>query len=162
MNQIRQIARGLGFRVEMDNIGIIGFTLGLYRDNGKENGNYPLGFRTRILDSLLCIDELKGYSQNSTCRFFCSLAAEYTLGTDPLQDYSTLCDVIFRGVFCITVYCRPQARRTDGNYRDYIIGIIGFTLGLYRDNGKENGNYPLGFRTRTSKRADTGGRTRRL
>ena len=27
----------------------------------------------------------------------------------------------------------------NGLYRDYI-GIIGYILGLYRDNGKENGN----------------------
>ena len=26
------------------------------------------------------------------------------------------------------------------------MGYIGLTLGLYRDNGKENGNYYLGFR----------------
>ena len=26
------------------------------------------------------------------------------------------------------------------------IGIIGYMLGLYWDNGKENGNYYLGFR----------------
>ena len=32
-----------------------------------------------------------------------------------------------------------------GLYRGYI-GIIGSILGLYRVNGKENGNYYLGFR----------------
>ena len=32
-------------------------------------------------------------------------------------------------------------------YRDYI-GIIGYMLGLYRDNGKENGNYYLWFRAK--------------
>ena len=26
------------------------------------------------------------------------------------------------------------------------MGVIGYILGLYRDNGKENGNYYLGFR----------------
>ena len=26
------------------------------------------------------------------------------------------------------------------------MGIIGYILGLYRDNGKEPGNYNLGFR----------------
>ena len=30
----------------------------------------------------------------------------------------------------------------EGGYRDY----IGVVLRLYRDNGKENGNYYLGFR----------------
>ena len=27
----------------MENLGIVGYTLGFYRDNGKENGNYDLG-----------------------------------------------------------------------------------------------------------------------
>ena len=27
-----------------------------------------------------------------------------------------------------------------------LAGIMGVTLGLYRDNGKENGNFYLGFR----------------
>ena len=31
----------------METIGIIGTTLGLYRDNGKENGSYYLGFRVQ-------------------------------------------------------------------------------------------------------------------
>ena len=30
------------------------------------------------------------------------------------------------------------------------IAIIGYILGLYRDNGKENGNYYLGFSGDTS------------
>ena len=36
--------------------------------------------------------------------------------------------------------------KENGNFRGYIggcIGIIGYMLGLYRDNGKENGNYSL-------------------
>ena len=32
-----------------------------------------------------------------------------------------------------------------GIYRGYI-GIIGVYWGFYRDNGKENGNYYLGFK----------------
>ena len=33
--------------------------------------------------------------------------------------------------------------KENGNYRDHrgYIGIIGYILGLYWDNGKENGNY---------------------
>ena len=30
--------------------------------------------------------------------------------------------------------------KENGNYRGYI-GIIGYIMGLYRDHGKENGNY---------------------
>ena len=37
---------------------------------------------------------------------------------------------------------RVQGLGFQGLYRGY----IGLTLGLYRDNGKENGNYYLGFR----------------
>ena len=32
--------------------------------------------------------------------------------------------------------------KENGNY----YSIIGYILGLYRDNGKENGNYYIGFR----------------
>ena len=49
----------------------------------------------------------------------------------------------------------PKAERLDqkplllqhGNYRDYgdYIGMLGYILGFYWDNGKENGNYYLGF-----------------
>ena len=28
----------------------------------------------------------------------------------------------------------------------FYLRVIGYLLGLYRDNGKENGNYYLGFR----------------
>ena len=38
--------------------------------------------------------------------------------------------------------------KENGNYRDYrrYIGIVGCILGLYRDDGKEEENYYLGFR----------------
>ena len=37
--------------------------------------------------------------------------------------------------------------KENGKYRDYrgYIGIVGYILGLYRDNGKENGNCYNGF-----------------
>ena len=36
-------------------IGIIGFILGFYRDNGKENGSYKNMFQTRGLDIILLV-----------------------------------------------------------------------------------------------------------
>ena len=35
---------------------------------------------------------------------------------------------------------KKPCRETAGNFRGYI-GVIGYILGFYRDNGKENGNY---------------------
>ena len=34
-----------GFKLANPGLGAFGVTLGLYRDNGKENGNYYNGFR---------------------------------------------------------------------------------------------------------------------
>ena len=36
--------------------------------------------------------------------------------------------------------------KENGNYRGYRGYVRVVMLGLYRDNGKENGNYDLGFR----------------
>ena len=35
---------------------------------------------------------------------------------------------------------KKPCRETAGKYRGYI-GVIGYILGFYRDNGKENGNF---------------------
>ena len=42
-------------------------------------------------------------------------------------------------------------------YRSYI-EITGCILGLHRDNGKENGNYYLGFRVITPNNAEANGK----
>ena len=38
--------------------------------------------------------------------------------------------------------------KEDGNYREYrgYLGFTGYILGLYSDDGKEHGNYYIGFR----------------
>ena len=46
-------------------------------------------------------------------------------------------------------FCQPQGGKgqvdtLSGLYRDY--RVYTYILGLYRENGKENGNYYLGFR----------------
>ena len=39
-----------------------------------------------------------------------------------------------------------EARDAQSVFEGYMGGSIGVILGLYRDNGKENGNYHLGLR----------------
>ena len=35
--------------------------------------------------------------------------------------------------------------KENGNYKSILGYILGIILGLYRDNGKENGNYCIGY-----------------
>ena len=41
--------------------------------------------------------------------------------------------------------CDGKENGNYRNYRGYIWVILGFILGFYRDNGKENGSYYLGL-----------------
>ena len=51
------------------------------------------------------------------------------------------------GIMGYTLLIYGDNGKETGNYRDYrrYIGIMGYILGLYRDNGKENGNYDNGL-----------------
>ena len=45
-----------------------------------------------------------------------------------------------------TGYIGIMEKKMETTIMGYIGIIMGYILGLYRDNGKENGNYYVGFR----------------
>ena len=71
--------------------GIIGYILGLHRDNGAENGTYYLGF-TVIADEQPVNQELGSLTRRGSC---CPHVATMTLGPHPCR--STFC---LKGLTC--------------------------------------------------------------
>ena len=64
-----------------------------------------------------------------------------------LRDDGSSCD-LYSGlkIRVLTLNPKPRPKPLGLRYKGVIEGLLGYILGFCRDNGKENGNYYLGFR----------------